>query len=123
MTVANAGLHDDQAGRHVGELAASCPRESVPSQDDGTALIEADEVEDVLADADAEDGDGSVDGPCMAALLTDAYPSSTRVLRGAPHRPTRRPPAWSTILPCKVPTDLRPLLFGLLRIPLLGDAE
>jgi hypothetical protein len=55
---ADAGLHADEAGRQVGELGLELPARQLPAQDDGAALIKADEVEGVLADVDAEDGDG-----------------------------------------------------------------
>src|SRR5262249_54568491 len=48
----------DQAGREVGEPGFELAAGEVLAQNDGAALVEADEVEDVLADVDAEDGDG-----------------------------------------------------------------
>ena len=71
---ADAGLHPDQAGRQVGELGFELPARQLPAQDDGAALIEADEVEGVLADVDAEDGDGVVDWRGMAGLVTRLPP-------------------------------------------------
>jgi hypothetical protein len=55
---ADASLHADEAGRQVGTPGFELPARQLPAQDDGAALIEADEVEGVLADVDAEDGDG-----------------------------------------------------------------
>src|SRR5215468_3241823 len=46
------------AGREVGEPGFKLAAGELLAQNDGAALVEADEVECVLADVDAEDGDG-----------------------------------------------------------------
>jgi hypothetical protein len=53
---ADAGLHTDQAGRWVGKPDFELPAQQLPAQDDGAAPVEANER--VLADVDAEDGNG-----------------------------------------------------------------
>jgi hypothetical protein len=80
---ADTGLHADQAGRQVGEPGLELPARQLPAQDDGAALIEADEVEGVLADVDAEDGDG-VGGPARHGGAPYCHhPHSTRGTAGS----------------------------------------
>src|SRR5215831_19538268 len=55
---ADAGLHADEAGREVGKPGFELAAGELLAQNDGAALVEADEVEGVLADVDAEVGDG-----------------------------------------------------------------
>src|SRR5215467_11080256 len=55
---ADTGLHANQAGREVGKPGFELAARELLAQNDGAALVEADEVECVLADVDAEDGDG-----------------------------------------------------------------
>src|SRR5215467_6263810 len=55
---ADTGLHANQAGREVGKPGFELAARELLAQNDGAALVEADEVEGVLADVDAEDGDG-----------------------------------------------------------------
>src|SRR5215813_8687283 len=55
---ADAGLHADEAGREVGKPGFELAAGELLAQNDGAALVEADEVEGILADVDAEDGDG-----------------------------------------------------------------
>jgi len=55
---ADTGLHADKAGREVGKPGFELAAGELLVQNDGAALVEADEVEGVLADVDAEDGDG-----------------------------------------------------------------
>src|SRR5215467_2350122 len=55
---ADTGLHANQAGREVGKPGFELAARELLAQNDGAALVEADEVEDVLADVDAENGDG-----------------------------------------------------------------
>src|SRR5215467_5674150 len=55
---ADTGLHANQAGREVGKPGFELAARELLAQNDGAALVEADEMECVLADVDAEDGDG-----------------------------------------------------------------
>jgi hypothetical protein len=52
MTCADAGLHADQARRHVGEASRDLAAQQLPTQYDRSALVEADQVERVLTDID-----------------------------------------------------------------------
>jgi hypothetical protein len=56
----HTGFHADEAGRQVGESGFELPPGELKAQDDGADLVEADEVESVLADVDAKDGDGLI---------------------------------------------------------------
>jgi hypothetical protein len=56
MVGADAGLHADQADRHVGEARLNLPARELLAQDDGATGIQADQVEAVLADVDAKGG-------------------------------------------------------------------
>jgi hypothetical protein len=55
---ADAGLHANEAGRQVGEPGFELAPGELQAQDDAATPVEPDEVEGVLADVDAEDGDG-----------------------------------------------------------------
>ena len=57
MMRADAGLHPDQARRQVGEPRFHLAARPLLPQHDGSALIVAHDVERVLADIDADDGD------------------------------------------------------------------
>jgi hypothetical protein len=56
---ADAGLHADQAGRHVGQANLDLGPRQALAQRDGATLVEAEQMEGVLADIDAQRGDGS----------------------------------------------------------------
>src|SRR6266545_2817267 len=56
---ARAGLHADQAARNIGETAFELTTRYLLLQDDYTPLIEANEVEGVLAEVDPDRGDDS----------------------------------------------------------------
>src|SRR2546423_1546743 len=56
---ADAGLHAAEAGWHVGEPGFELPARQLLAQHDGAPLVEANEMEDVLADVDAEHGNGA----------------------------------------------------------------
>ena len=56
MMSANTGLHANQADRHVGEARLDLAARELLAQDNGTPLIQADQVEAVLADVDAKGG-------------------------------------------------------------------
>ncbi len=57
MMRADAGLHADQAGRHVCKPSFNLTARPFLPRDDRAALVEADDMERVLADIDADDGD------------------------------------------------------------------
>jgi hypothetical protein len=56
MMGANAGLHPDKAARQIGKAVLKLAARKLCLQDDGAALVEADQVKDILADIDADDG-------------------------------------------------------------------
>jgi hypothetical protein len=58
MMRARTGLHPDQTARNVGQAPIELPSRRLQLQYDVAALIEADQMEDVLADIDANRGDG-----------------------------------------------------------------
>ena len=71
----------DRSGR-LASLASSCRRDALQAQNDGAALVETDEVEGVLADVDAGNGDGvfgmaSMAGPCSWSPPTRGYCENT----------------------------------------------
>ncbi len=51
---AGTGLHPDQTARHVGQVPIELPWRSLQLQYDMAVLIEADQMENVLADIDAD---------------------------------------------------------------------
>ena len=55
---ADTGLHANEAGREVGNPGFELAAGELLAQNDGAALVEADEVEGVLANVDAEGGNG-----------------------------------------------------------------
>jgi hypothetical protein len=56
MMRANAGLHADQAGRQIGKAVLKLAARKLCLQNDDAAPVEANQVEDILADIDADDG-------------------------------------------------------------------
>jgi len=56
MVRANAGLNADQAGRQISKAVLKLAARNLVLQDDGAALVEADQVKDILADIDADNG-------------------------------------------------------------------
>ena len=56
MVRASAGLHADQAGRKISKAVLKLTARELRLEDDSAAFIEADQVENVLADIDADDG-------------------------------------------------------------------
>jgi hypothetical protein len=93
---ADTSLHADEAGGRLASLAWSWRRESFWRSTMCATLVEADEVEGVLTDVDAEGGDGGFrqtrhgPGSCLCQP-----PLGAGVLRGAPpahpiNRPRRR---------------------------------
>lgn len=57
MVRARAGLHVDQAGRKIGEAALKLTARELGFHDDSAALVEANQMEHVLADIDTDHGD------------------------------------------------------------------
>src|SRR5947199_7093225 len=57
-TQARARLHADQAARNIGEIAFELSARDLLLQKDRPALIEADKMEAILADVDADRADG-----------------------------------------------------------------
>jgi hypothetical protein len=58
MMGADARLHPDQAGGHIGEALLHLAAGELLAQDNGPAGIQADQVEAVLADVDPKGGNG-----------------------------------------------------------------
>src|SRR5438309_234737 len=56
MMRADAGLHPDQAGRQIGQPSFHLAARPLLAQHDRAALIEANDVERILADVDAHSG-------------------------------------------------------------------
>src|SRR5215467_6548477 len=54
---ADTGFHADEAGGHVGEAALDLSARPLLTQHDGAGLVVANDMEGVLADIDAGDGD------------------------------------------------------------------
>jgi hypothetical protein len=63
MMPADAGFHANQAGRQIGETVGKLPARPFLPQHDRAALVEANRVECILADVDADHGDL---GQCIA---------------------------------------------------------
>ena len=74
MMRADAGLHADQARRHVGKAGLHLAARPLLTQHNGTALIVAHDVERVLADIDADHGDCSVECLGHGVLLVFGAP-------------------------------------------------
>ena len=55
---AGASLHADQADRHIGQAGLQLPARDLPAQHDLAAGIHANQVEGILAQVDADRGDG-----------------------------------------------------------------
>ncbi len=60
MMRTDAGFHADQARRHVGKSRLHLAARPLLTQHDGAAIIEADDVERVLTDIDADYGNRSL---------------------------------------------------------------
>src|SRR5215831_9491288 len=75
MMCADAGLHADQARRQVGEPGFHlAPRPLLPQHQGSTAIL-ADQMERVLADIDADDGDFATAFLGHGVLLCPRCPS------------------------------------------------
>src|SRR5580700_5915178 len=88
MMRANAGLHTDQARRHVGQTGLHLATRPLLTQRNCTALIETYDVERVLADIDADDGNRAVETLRHGVPLSSAPLASFHRWRG---RSTARP--------------------------------
>ena len=66
----------DQASRHIGEPCSNLATRPLLSQYDRTALIQANNVERVLADFDADYGDGGLECLSPGVLLVFGAPAS-----------------------------------------------
>jgi hypothetical protein len=82
---ANAGLHADQTRRQVGKSGLHLAARPLLAQHNGTTLIVAHNVERVLADIDADDGDGSLGGLGHGVLLVVGAPCQLSSLTGQDH--------------------------------------
>ena len=78
----DASLHADQAGRHIGEACFHLPTRPLLPERDCPTSIQADDVEGVLADIDADHGDHTLQVSAMACSFPLAPPASLRADRG-----------------------------------------
>ena len=91
MVRADAGLHADQAGRHIGKARFHLPTRPLLPQRDGATPIEADDVKLVLADIDTDRGDHTLHDLSHGVLLSfgallPAYmPTGARSTAGPSH--------------------------------------
>src|SRR5262245_36861723 len=81
----DASLHPNQAGRHVGQPRFYLATRPPLPQDNGSALIEAYDMERVLPDIDAHYGDRRADLLGHGVLLGFGAPSQLRLLAGQEH--------------------------------------
>src|SRR5262249_53778480 len=75
MMCADAGLHADQARRQVGEPGFHLATRPLLPQHQGSTAILADQMERVLADIDADDGDFTIEFLGHGVLLCPRCPS------------------------------------------------
>jgi hypothetical protein len=83
MMRADAGLHADQAGWHVGKAGIHLATRPLLTQHDGTAFIVTYDVERVLADIDADDS--GLRGLRHGVLLVVGAPCQLLSLAGQEH--------------------------------------
>jgi hypothetical protein len=88
MMRTNAGLHTDQARRHIAQPCFHLATRPLLPQHDCTARIQADDVERVLADIDADYGDCTVEILRHGVLLVFGAPCQRRLLAGQEHGQT-----------------------------------
>jgi hypothetical protein len=81
----NAGLHADQARRHIGKPCFDPATRPLLTQHDCTAAVEADDVERVLADIDTDYGNCVVEIVRHSVLLVFGAPCQLRSLTGQEH--------------------------------------
>jgi hypothetical protein len=82
MTHPGAGLHADQARRHIGEPGFDLAARQLLPQHDRAALIQTHDVKRVLADIDSGDGDCSVEFLRHNALLVFGATCQRNLLAG-----------------------------------------
>ena len=83
---ADTGLHADKARGHVGEAALDLAARPLLSQRDSAGIVVANDVEGVLADVDADDGDtGITYAPGRGRAPVDAAPVQRDPLVGREH--------------------------------------
>ena len=85
MMRTDAGFHADQARWHIGKPCFYLATRPLLTQHDRTALIEANDVERVLADIDADYGDCVVEFLRHGVLLVFGAPCQLRSLAGQEH--------------------------------------
>src|SRR6478672_4120284 len=83
----DAGLHADQARRHIGEPCFNLATRPLLTQHDCTTAIEADDVEGVLADIDTDYGNCVVEIVGHSVLLGLWRPLPASIADGAGARP------------------------------------
>src|ERR1035437_4950881 len=88
MMRADAGLHANQAGRHVGKACFTLATRPLLMQHDRAALRLAYDMERVLADIDADHGDCGIEFLRHGVLLVFGAPDQHRLLAGQEHGPT-----------------------------------
>jgi hypothetical protein len=81
----DASLHADQARRHIGEPCLNLAPRPLLTQYDCTAFIQADNVERVLADINADYGNRSAEILRHGVLLIFGAPCQLRSLAGQEH--------------------------------------
>jgi len=74
----NARLHTDQARRQVGKPGLHLPARPLLTQHDRSVLVVTNDVKRVLADIDADDGDGGLRVLGHGVLLALGAPSQLR---------------------------------------------
>ena len=85
MMRTDAGLHADQAGRHVGKACGYLATRPLLMQHDRAALIVAHDVERVLTDIDADHGDCGIELLRHGVLLVFGAPGQLKTLAGQEH--------------------------------------
>src|SRR5262249_30793344 len=90
MMCADAGLHADQARRQVGEPGFHLATRPLLPQHQGSTAILADQMERVLADIDADDGDFATAFLGHGVLLCPRCPSPAWPTGRAGARPDHR---------------------------------
>jgi hypothetical protein len=85
MMRTNTSLHADQARRHVGQTPLDLATRPLLTQHDGASLIETYDVEGVLADIDADDGNRAVEILRHGVLLVVGAPGQLPSLAGQEH--------------------------------------
>jgi hypothetical protein len=96
VTSSRAGFHTDQAARNVGQPALKLSARALQLQNDRPALIEADKMEAILAEIDADRADGRVD--VLLVLLNPSQDFTSRRAGARPGHPiSRLNPLYSII--------------------------